>query len=70
MKRHPGTFGAGLLFIAIGVAYLLEALEVWQVRIGRLWPIALIVVGLVVLIAGRSEDDEPPTGDDPSVDRP
>lgn len=58
MRRHPGTFVAGLLFIGIGIAYILQGLDVWQVRPGRLWPIALIVIGAVVLFAGRVNGDE------------
>jgi hypothetical protein len=65
MRRHPGTFVAGLLFMAIGIAYLLEELDVWEVRPGRLWPIALIVVGAVVLFAGPpAERDSKPTVDE------
>jgi hypothetical protein len=66
MKRHPGTFAAGLLFIAIGLAYILEAFEVWEVRLGRLWPVVLIVVGAVVILGARdssvpeSTDGVPP----------
>jgi len=55
MRQHPGTFVAGLLFMAIGAAYVLDGLDLWQVRPGRLWPIALIVIGVVVLLAGRTE---------------
>lgn len=74
MRRHPGTFVAGLLFMAIGFAYVLDGLEVWQVKPGRLWPIALIVIGAVVLFAGRTERgvelpdtiaENPPTDEDP-----
>jgi hypothetical protein len=62
MRRHPGTFVAGLLFMAIGIAYLMEGLDVWEVRPGRLWPIALIVIGAVVLFAGRPAESESEPG--------
>lgn len=55
MRRHPGTFVAGLLFIAIGIAYVLQGLDLWDVRPGRLWPIVLIVIGAMVLLTGRLE---------------
>ena len=64
MRRHPGTFVAGLLFMAIGIAYLMEGLDVWEVRPGRLWPIALIVIGAVVLFAGRPAESESEPGVD------
>jgi len=52
MKEHPGTFVAGILFMIVGLAYLLHALEVWDVRLWRLWPIFVIAIGVVVLIGG------------------
>jgi len=58
MRQHPGTFVAGLLFIAIGIAYMLQGFDVWEVRPGRLWPIALIVIGAAVLFAGRIDGDD------------
>ncbi|MBI5158109.1 MAG: hypothetical protein HZA58_08900 [Acidimicrobiia bacterium] len=53
MKQHPGTFTAGLIFVVIGVAYLLEALEVWQVNVARTWPLVLIAAGIVVILNSR-----------------
>lgn len=66
MRRHPGTFAAGVLFMAIGIAYLLEALEVWDVRLGRLWPVALIVIGAVVILSDRFSADHPEPKDLPA----
>jgi hypothetical protein len=53
MKQHPGTFVAGVVFVIAGLAYLLEAFDVWDVRPGRLWPILLIAVGVVILASSR-----------------
>jgi hypothetical protein len=39
----------GLLFMLAGVVFLLDALEVWKLRIDYLVPLALVVLGLVVL---------------------
>jgi len=52
MKQHPGTFVAGIVFMLVGLAYLLHALDVWNVRIWRLWPVFVIAVGVVILIGG------------------
>jgi uncharacterized membrane protein HdeD (DUF308 family) len=40
---------AGVLFVLAGVVFLLDALEVWRLRVDYLVPLALIVVGLGVL---------------------
>lgn len=54
MREHPATFVSGLLFILVGLAYLLYALDVWDVRLWRLWPVFVIALGVVILIgAGR-----------------
>jgi len=69
MRRHPGTFAAGLVFMAIGAVYVLQGLGLWDVRPGRVWPIALIVIGAVILLTARSTSTvaEAPTeaDDDP-----
>ena len=39
----------GVLFVVAGVLFLLDALEVWKLRIDYLVPLGLIVVGLGVL---------------------
>jgi uncharacterized membrane protein HdeD (DUF308 family) len=40
---------AGVLFVLAGVVFLLDALEVWRLRVDYLVPLTLIVVGLGVL---------------------
>jgi uncharacterized membrane protein HdeD (DUF308 family) len=40
---------AGVLFVLAGVLFLLDALDVWELRIDYLVPIGLIVLGLGVL---------------------
>jgi len=42
----------GVLFVLAGVVFLLDALEVWELRADYLVPLGLIVVGLVVLASG------------------
>ena len=39
----------GVVFVLAGVLFLLDALEVWKLRIDYLVPLGLIVVGLGVL---------------------
>lgn len=70
MKQHPGTFTAGVVFVVIGIVYLLEAFEVWEVDVARIWPLILIAIGAVIIFtswrrppatppAQPSRDDEP-----------
>ncbi|HSG79361.1 MAG TPA: DUF5668 domain-containing protein [Acidimicrobiia bacterium] len=61
MKKHPGTFVAGILFLVIGFVYLLEGLDVWTVSPGRIWPLFIIAVGVTVVAGAMfGRDDEPP----------
>jgi hypothetical protein len=39
----------GVLFVLAGVVFLLDALDVWKLRVDYLVPLGLIVIGLVVL---------------------
>lgn len=53
MREHPATFVSGILFVLVGLAYLLSALDVWDVRLWRLWPVFIIALGVMVLIGSR-----------------
>jgi hypothetical protein len=69
MRRHPGTFASGVLFVILGLAYLLEAFEVWTVDVARFWPVALIVIGLVIVLTSwRRQPDQsaPPPPENPA----
>ena len=57
MREHPGTFTAGLMLVIIGIAFLLDATDVLDVRPLRLWPILLIAVGAVILLGVRRDDN-------------
>lgn len=48
---------AGLLFIILGVVFLLEALDVFEMAPATLWPLLFISLGLSVL-AGAGGSDE------------
>jgi hypothetical protein len=43
---------AGVLFVLAGVLFLLDALEVWRLRVDYLLPLGLIVLGLGVAAGG------------------
>jgi hypothetical protein len=61
--KHPGTMVAGFVFMIIGIAYLFEAFDVWNVNF-RIWPIFLVAVGVVILLGGRPASDEPRRDDE------
>jgi hypothetical protein len=42
----------GVLFVLAGVVFLLDALDVWELRGDYLVPLGLIVLGLAVLASG------------------
>ena len=44
----------GVFFIAAGIAFLLERLDVWDVDGASLAPILLIALGVAVLLGGRT----------------
>ncbi|MBM3694814.1 MAG: hypothetical protein FJW79_02615 [Actinobacteria bacterium] len=52
MREHPGTFVSGIVFMLVGVVYLVHALNVWSFGVWRLWPVFVIAVGVVILIGG------------------
>jgi hypothetical protein len=62
MDRRPDRLSlvAGLVFVTAGIVFLLDALEVWSLRGDYLVPIALIVLGLVVVASGWPARDHKP----------
>lgn len=44
----------GIFFIAAGVAFLLDRLDVWDLRARYLFPLVLIVLGVAILLGRRS----------------
>ena len=61
MRIHKGTLFAGVIYLGIGIAFILEALEVWTLQIGDLrfiGPIALVVLGVAVVIGSMTRGDE------------
>ncbi len=60
MNRWDATgVGLGLFFIAAGVVFLLDRLDVLTLRFGTVWPILLIGVGIAVLAGSfRKKSDD------------
>ena len=58
MRRHPGTFVAGILFMLLGVVYLLEGFNVWTVNSARIWPLVIIATGVIVVAGAVMSDDD------------
>jgi hypothetical protein len=61
MRLHIGTLFAGLVYLAIGVTFLFEALGWWtlQIRDFRLvGPLALVVGGLAVIVGSMGRRAE------------
>ncbi len=49
----------GVAFVAAGVMFLLDRLDVWELRISFVLPVFLIALGIGILVGGRS--NEPPS---------
>jgi len=47
---QPTRFVAGVLFVLIGAAFLLESFSVWTVQLVDLWPLFLVAFGTAVLL--------------------
>ena len=53
MRMHIGTLFAGLIFLALGIAFTLEAMDVWSLSVSDLryiGPLALVVAGAAVVV--------------------
>jgi hypothetical protein len=48
----------GVAFMVAGVAFLLDRLDVWELKAGYVLPVFLIALGVGLLVGGRSK--EPP----------
>ncbi len=52
-RVHPGALGLGLFYVSAGVLFLLDRLEVLDLRPRYLLPLLLIGLGVAVLAGGR-----------------
>ena len=57
IKQQRRAVVFGVLFVVIGLLFLLEALEVFEIAPATLWPVLLVAIGIGVL-AGTGNDDE------------
>ena len=48
----------GLVFVVFGAAYLLDVMDVWDVRPIRLWPVVLIAIGVAIVAGARTTTDD------------
>ena len=67
MRRHafdPLSFAFGLIFSVMGAAFVIGGADVFDHRLDRLWPFALIAVGLATIIAGAGWGRTPRTRPD------
>jgi hypothetical protein len=49
-RLDPSGVIAGLIFIALGVVFLLDRLEVWDLRFEVIWPAVLVGVGGLIVL--------------------
>ena len=57
-RYDPVSLVAGLLFVVLGVVYLLDALDVWDPEAALVLPLLVIGLGLALLMGaiGRSSN--------------
>lgn len=62
MNQRPDRLSlvVGLTFVLVGIVFLLDALGVWELRGDYLVPLALIVLGVVVVSTGWPVRDRRP----------
>jgi len=51
---HRGSVIWGLIFVVLGVLFLLDQLDVVDLRAAYILPVVLIVIGVVFLVSGAA----------------
>ena len=51
---HRGSVIWGLIFIVLGVLFLLDQLDVFDLKAAYIFPVVLIVIGAVFLVSGAA----------------
>lgn len=59
-RVHRGAAAAGAAFTGLGVLFLLEALGVFRIAPGVLWPLLIIVLGAGLVVSGTGREHPPP----------
>lgn len=57
---HHRAATAGVAFVGLGLVFLLEALGVFELSPGVLWPLLVIVLGVGLVISGTGRNRPPP----------
>jgi hypothetical protein len=60
-KQQRRALVSGMLFIILGVVFLLEALEVFELAPATLWPVLLVALGIGVIAGAGGDDDSSAT---------
>lgn len=66
-RLHPLTLSAGVFFLLMGVAFVLEALDVWTAQVSDLrvlGPALLVVIGVLVILSATVDSRRPRVSDD------
>ncbi|HZU71696.1 MAG TPA: histidine kinase [Acidimicrobiales bacterium] len=50
---RPRRVTFGVVYLVVGIAFLLDSLHAWTVRAGDIWPLALIALGTSMLMGRR-----------------
>lgn len=61
MRLHMGTLLAGVIYLVVGVAFMLETAGLWTLQIADLTligPLALVVIGLAVALGSWDRRDQ------------
>jgi drug/metabolite transporter (DMT)-like permease len=53
-EYHRGSVIWGLIFIVLGVLFLLDQLDVVNLKAAYIFPVVLIVIGAVFLVSGAA----------------
>jgi membrane protein DedA with SNARE-associated domain len=56
---HRGSLIWGLIFIVLGVLFLLDQLDVLDLKAAYILPVVLIVIGVTFLISGAASRRRP-----------
>lgn len=51
----------GIFFVVVGVGFLLDRLDVWNLRVRYLIPLLLIALGVAILLGGRGARSSGPS---------
>ena len=59
-RFDAGGLVAGVLFVVLGVLFLLDELDVWELDAALVWPLVLIGLGLAIGLGALRRREHPP----------